>query len=321
MRLTTAARVDRLPLLVTRATLTAAGVDLDVALRAARSGYWREVLPGAWLRRDLEVTHDHRQQAGLALLGPRAMLTGPDACRELDLRDVPDDDRVFVLVPHSVRRDLGPEVRVVRSTTSPTAYEMRGRRWADPTRAVYDASFGRTLQDVRALVTAAVSDAWTSAEDLRALLEHGPRRGSAELRRAIGDVEAGARSAPEAEAADVLGAAVRAGLLPPFLLNPDVFLDGELLLSPDVWLIGTGVGGELDSRRFHGSQTSLDQTLARHSRADRRGVSLVHRSPVRFRRDPQGFVAELAERVAEVPEPRGLVVVPRGPVLPLPRRR
>lgn len=321
MRLTTATRVDRLPLLVTRATLTAAGVDLDVALRAARSGYWREVLPGAWLRRDLEVTHDHRQQAGLALLGPRAMLTGPDACRELDLRDVPDDDRVFVLVPHSVRRDLGPEVRVVRSTTSPTAYEMRGGRWADPTRAVYDASFGRTLQDVRALVTAAVSDAWTSAEDLRALLEHGPRRGSAELRRAIGDVEAGARSAPEAEAADVLGAAVRAGLLPPFLLNPDVFLDGELLLSPDVWLIGTGVGGELDSRRFHGSQTSLDQTLARHSRADRRGVSLVHRSPVRFRRDPQGFVAELAERVAEVPEPRGLVVVPRGPVLPLPRRR
>lgn len=321
MRLTTLSRTDRLPLLVTRATLTAAGVDLDVALRAARSGHWKEVLPGAWLRGDLEVTRGHRQQAALQLLGPRSLLTGPDACRELDLRDVPEDDRVFVLVPHSVQRDLGPAVRLVRSTARPTSYDMRGRRWAGPTRAVYDASFGRTLQDVRALVTAAASDAWTSTEDLRALLEAGPRRGSAELRRAIGDVEAGARSAPEAEAADVLGAAVRAGRLPAFLLNPDVFLDGEFLLSPDVWLIGTGVGGELDSRRFHGSQTSLDQTLSRHARADRCGVALVHRSPTRFRQDPQGFVAELAERVADVPEPPGLVVVPRGPVLPLPRRR
>ena len=113
---------------------------------------------------------------------------------------------------------------------------------------------------------------------------------------------------------------MRARLLPPFLLNPDVFLDGELLLSPDIWLLGTGVGGELDSHRFHGSQTSLDQTLDRHARASRRGVELVHRSPTRFRQDPQGFVAELARRAAEVPAPRGLVVVPRGPVLPLPRR-
>ena len=141
-----------------------------------------------------------------------------------------------------------------------------------------------------------------------------------ELRRALGDVEAGARSAPEAEAADVLGAAVRAGRLPPFLLNPDVFIDGELLLSPDIWLLGSGVGGELDSRRFHSSQAALDDTLARHARAERRGVVLVHRSPSRFRQDPQGFVAELAARVAEVPQPPGLVVVPRGPVLPLPRR-
>ena len=321
MRLSTATRVDRLPLLVTRATLTTAGVDLDVALRAVRSGHWKEVLPGAWLRRDLEVTHDHRQQAALALLGPRVLFTGPDACRELGLRDVPADDRVHVLVAHSVQRDLGPDVRVVRSTATPTSHEMRGRRWAEPTRAVYDASFGRTLQDARALVTAAVGDAWTSAEDLRGLLEAGPRRGSANLRRTIADVEAGARSAPEAEAADVLGSAVRMRLLPPFLLNPDVFLDGEFLLSPDIWLLGTGVGGELDSRRFHGSQASLDTTLARHARANRRGVALVHRSPTRFRQDPDGFVAELAERVAEVPEPPGLLVVPRGPVLPVPRRR
>lgn len=79
MRLSTATRVDRLPLLVTRATLTTAGVDLDVALRAVRSGHWKEVLPGAWLRRDLEVTHDHRQQAARTAGGRAAPRLGEPA--------------------------------------------------------------------------------------------------------------------------------------------------------------------------------------------------------------------------------------------------
>ena len=321
MHRATAVRVDVLPLTVTREGLQRAEVDLDVALRAARAGHWQEILPGAWLRSTGPVTHDHRQQAVLERLGPAAVLTGADACHEYGMRDVPADDRVCVLVPHTVQRDLGPGVRVVRSTVAASSYAMRGKRWVDPTRAVHDAALGQGLRQVRALVTAAADDAWTSAADLRELLERGPRRGSGFLRRAIGDVEAGARSAPEAEAADVLGAAVRARRLPPFLLNPDVYLHGELLLSPDVWLLGTGVGGELDSRRFHGSQLLLDATLARQARAERRGVALVHRSPTRFRQDPDGFVVELAERAAEVPEPPGLVLVPRGPVLPLPRRR
>lgn len=320
MRRTTATRVESLPLLVTREELHRVDLDLDVALRATRAGHWREVLSGAWLRSAGPVTRDHRQQAALARLGPRAALTGADACAEYGMRDVPADDRVAVLVPHRVQRDLGPDVRLVRSTVPATVLTMRGRRWVGPARAVHDACLGLGLQQVRALVTAAADDTWTSAADLRELLEAGPRRGSANLRRAIGDVEAGARSAPEAEAADVLGDAVRARRLPRFLLNPDVYLHGELLVSPDLWLVGTGVGGELDSRRFHGSQISLDRTLARHARAERRGVTLVHRSPTRFRQDPQDFVRELAERVAEVPEPPGLVVVPRGPLLPLPRR-
>lgn len=321
MRRTTATRVDSLPLLVTREQLHRQGIDPDVALRATRAGHWQEVLPGAWLRTAGPVTRDHRQQAVLARLGAEAALTGADACHEYGMRDVPADERVAVLVPHAVQRDLGPQVRLVRSTVPAASYVMRGKRWTSPSRAVYDAAAGQSLQQVRALVTAAADDAWSGVPDLRELLTTGPRRGSAALRRAVGDVEAGARSAPEAEAADVLGDAVRARRLPPFLLNPDVYLHGRFLVAPDLWLLGTGVGGELDSRRFHGSQATLDQTLARHARADRGGVTLVHRSPTRFRQDPEGFVAELAERAAERSEPAGLVVVPRGPVLPLPRRR
>ena len=50
MRSRTRSRVDGLPLLVIRRDLHAAGIDLDVALRAARAGLWQQVLPGAWLR-------------------------------------------------------------------------------------------------------------------------------------------------------------------------------------------------------------------------------------------------------------------------------
>lgn len=321
MRSRTCARVGGLPLLVTRRELHAAGIDLDVALRATRRGRWQEVLPGAWLRSEGPVTRDHRQQAALALLGSHAVLTGADACDEYGLRDVPPDDRVCVLVPHTVQRDLGPDVRLVRTTSVVASYVMRGRRWAEPARAVLDAAAGRDLRTVRALVCAAAANSWAGADQVGALLEAGPRRGSAVLRRAVTDVEAGAASAPEAEAADLLGAAVGRRRLPPFLLNPDLYLDGRFLLTPDLWLVGTGVGGELDSRRHHGSQDSLDATLARHARAERRGIALVHRSPQRMRRDPAGFLRELEVRVGDTPEPPGLVVVPRGPLLPQPSRR
>jgi hypothetical protein len=223
-----------LPLLVTRTALTEARIDLDVALRAAACGQWRDLLPGAWLRSQIDVTRDHLQQAALELLSPTAMLTGPDACAEYGLRDVPPDDRVNALVPHAMQRELGPAVRLIRTTGRPQSYVMRGRRWASPARAVLDASVGRDLREVRALVTAAVADVWVCPEELGRLLETGPRRGSAALRRALGDAEAGAGSAPEAEAADLLSGSVRREHLPRFLLNPDLFVAGELLLTPDL---------------------------------------------------------------------------------------
>lgn len=318
MRSASRTRVDALPLLVTRRDLHGAGIDLDVALRAVRSGDWQEVLPGAWLRGKHPVSRDHRQQAALARLGPAAVLTGADACAEYGLRDVPDDGRVCVLVPHRVQRSLGDGVRLVRTTSTVESYVMRGRRWACPARAVFDAAAGHDLRSVRALVTAAADDVWVGHEQLQVLLADGPRRGSAALRRATDDVADGARSAPEAEAADLLAGAVRRRALPPFLLNPDVYLHGEFLMTPDLWLVGTGVGAELDSRRHHGSQWSLDATLARHAAAERHGIALVHRSPQRMRRAPQDLLQELAERVADTPEPPGLVVVPHGPLLPRP---
>lgn len=317
MRTTTAARTASLPLLVTRRDLVGAGIDLDIALRATRRAMWTEVLPGAWWRAPVEVTRGLRQAAALQLLGPAAALTGVDACRQYGLRDVPEDGRVDVVVPHRVRRDLGPSVRLHRTTAGVDADVMGGRRWARPVRAVRDACTGRPLRDVRALVAAAVGDGWVGSAELRRVVDAGPRRGSAALCRALDDVDAGARSAPEAEAAD----AVRRRRLPPFLLNPQLLLDGRLVLVPDLWLVGTGLGAELDSVRHHGSYDALDATLARHERAAACGIVLAHRSPRRLRADPAGLVDELVRRLPDCPAPPGLVVVPRSPVLPRPRQQ
>ena len=320
MRASTAARAALLPPLLTRADLAAAGLDTDVALRAVRSGKWSVVLPGAWTRRGGEVTRRERQEAALALLGDGAALTGPDACAAHGMRDVPGGP-VAVLVAHGVRRDLGPDVRIVRTTATVPVMQLRGLPAVAPVRAVLDACWQQPLQHVRALVLAAVADGWVDVSEFEQLVDEGPRRGSAAVRRAVLDAHRGARSAPEAELADVLVAAVRRGHLPPFLLNPELLLDGKPVVTPDAYLVGLGVGGEMDCVRHHASARALDSTLLRHDRATRAGIELHHVTPSRFRSDPQVYVDRLREAVAgrrqlTVPEPPGLVVVRHGPLLP-----
>jgi hypothetical protein len=313
----TAARLAGLPQVVTVADLRAAGVDPDVARRAVAAGTWRDLLPGAWLRAFDEPRRDQVQQAALGVLGPGAMLSGVDACLALELRDVPADPLTTVLVGPSVQRDLGPQVRLVRTADVPDFFVRAGRRFAEPQRAVLDAARScDVLQDVRALVLAAVADCWVSVDGTREALDAGPRRGSALCRRALIDAELGAASAPEAEAADVVRPEVARRRLPPFVLNRELWLDGRLLGAPDGWLPGLGLGWELDSVRHHGSSAGLDATLRRHDGFTRAGLELLHLTPARLRRDPRAFVLELRDRVAvraamAAPEPPGLVLGPR----------
>lgn len=309
------ARVDGLPLLVTRAQLRAAGIDPDVARRACAAQQWSPVLPGAWWRGPEPVTRRHRQQAALALAGAAAMLTGADACRLHGLRDVPDDPLVSLLVPVALRRRLGPQVRLLRTAADVEALTVDGLRCTEPGRAVVDAArHARSLRDARALVTAAVNDRWGEVADLSRVLESGPQRGSGLCRRAIDAAAAGCRSAPEAEVAEAIGDAVRRGQLPPFDLNPEIRLAGTSLGFADGWLDGLGLGWEVDSYRHHGSVEDLDATLLRHELYERSGLELVHVTPARFRASPGAFVADLCVRAEErralpQPEPPGLLVV------------
>jgi hypothetical protein len=120
---------------------------------------------------------------------------------------------------------------------------------------------------------------------------------------------------------EVLMSAASRGRLPPYLLNPDVYVDGILIGSPDAWFPGLGLGDEVDSREWHEEEALLDRTLQRHDTFERHGLKLNHVTPARFRSDPRAHVDRLRElvevrRALVVPEPPGLVVLGRGPLLP-----
>jgi very-short-patch-repair endonuclease len=89
---------------------------------------------------------------------------------------------------------------------------------------------------------------------------HGPRKGSAHLRRAIEEISAGAWSAPEARAATLLR---RAGVAP-FEQNAPILLpNGRQFIADFLWRALRAVL-EIDSYAHHGLPADADGTSARH---------------------------------------------------------
>jgi hypothetical protein len=300
-----------------------AGVDPGLPGREVAAGRWHPLCRGVYLASSEPPTDVQRAWCAQLAGGDDAVVTGVVACRILGIADVPDLPLAAV-VPADRQRTPGDDVACLRSARPPAFFDGAGLRIAAPARAVVDAArMCAALQDVRGLVMAALNGKHTTAADLRRELDAGPRRGSGLCRRALDDWDDGARSAPEAEAADWLRDEVRARRCPPFLLNPTLYLDEVELGSPDVYVPGTGLGNEMDSRRHHGSTDDLDATLLRHKLFAAADLQLEHVTPARFRATApawaRGFAALATSRLGQ--EPPGLVVVPAGPLQPLAGRR
>jgi len=324
--------------------LLAAGVDMSVVARLVATRRWQRLWRGMYLCGPGPLSPVARAHAALKHVAPRprrpapdpaaetptpparaasrpaarAVISGLAGCARLGLRYVPAHTRVLVLVPTHVRTPSNKEVLVRRTRDVGLAggSTVAGVRIAEASRCVADgARECSSLRDVRGLVLAAIADRITTPAELRALASSGGTRGAAWLRRAIRDAERGAASAPEAEVVDAL---IGRGI--PFVVNAEIWLDGVLLAVFDIYLLGTGMGAEVDSVEWHGSSESMSLTLDRHERSSSRGLSLKHVTPKKFRADPSGFVdrllAEAAERqVRGLGEPPGLEIRARGPVL------
>jgi hypothetical protein len=248
---------------------------------------------------------------------PPPVVTGLLAARALELPWVPDSPHVQVLVGKDVRRSSYPEITVRRcwDIEAVDTWSLAGAKVADATRAVYDgARECGSLRDVRGLVLGGVN-AGVTTEHLTKLLDEGAVGATAWTRRAVLDATRGCASPPEAEAVDAM-----IGCGWPFYINPDLYVDGIFLCRPDVFLVGTGSGGELDSVQEHNAtQEKLAHTLNRHTNAARL-IDLDHWTPAKMRRDPAAFgralVAQAQDRLARgLGDPPGLVIKPRGPLL------
>ena len=293
--------------------LRAAGVTLDVADREVRAGRWQRVARGVYVLHDRPLGPADLARAGHAYARAPCVVTGLVAVHLLGLRWLPVAERVHVLVDDLLRRPSSGLVDVRRAAvlSEVPSWSRSGVRVAAPERAVVDAALAcRQLRDVRGVVLGAVEDRWASFADLAVMLAQRRRNGSALVRRALVDAERGCASPPEAELVDAL-----VGCRRPFLVNPDVWRDGRYLGRPDVWLLGTDVGGEVDSVERHGSAEDTESTYDRHERFQTAGLQLVHLSVRRIRGDPGDAAAHLLARGVGRVAPSGLVVRPRGPVL------
>ncbi|MDP3714254.1 MAG: hypothetical protein Q8R60_17405 [Mycobacteriales bacterium] len=312
---------------VSRALLLEAGCDHELALREVRARRWLELLPGIYLTSPGPADLVQRCHAALLHTGRRGRITGAAGCWLHGLAGIREPDGpVRVLVDHETTRSTNETCSLVRTRHLPASVEHRlpGLRpllLADLPRCVADAVRDcRSLRDARAIGTAGRRD---PRVDWDAVVMHArrPGPGAGHLPRVVHDIVDGIRSAPEGDLHDHLLPAARRGVLPPYLLNPDVYVDGVLMGSPDAWFLGLGLGDEQDSEEWHGTADLLDTTLLRHERWRGVGLLLHHATPKRFRRDPAAHIRTLAGLAAErrtllAPEPPGLVVLARGPLLP-----
>jgi hypothetical protein len=305
--------------LVTRAALVAADVDDDLADRLVRQARWTRLAPSVYLSRDGAPTDAQLVAAARLHAGDHAIVTGAVACRALRMPYVPREAVVEVVIPPGTRVVSTPHIVVHQSGRTIPTWSKNGMPYAMPLQAVVHAA--RRLGDlrsVRALLLGAVCGGFCSAEDLAAEVESGPQRGSGLVRRAADDARTGAWSAPEAEAAELVAAAVRARRLPPFLLNPVVEVAGRRVGRPDGWVVGAGVGWQVDSREFHAEQDDFDATLAVHDGFAEHGLVLLHVTPRRLRQMGPAWVelliAAVAARARGGPEPAGLTLQAVGPL-------
>ncbi|MEX2289230.1 MAG: hypothetical protein WD794_02755 [Mycobacteriales bacterium] len=305
--------------IITTAELLIAGRDPRVAERQVRAGHWQRPVRGVYVTHPRPLTYLDLGHAAHRLVHGRMVLSGLAVLSELGLRWLPNSSRVLALVPPDLRtRSSGRLVlRRTQELESLETWCRAGLALAPVERAVIDACRETEhLRDVRGVLLGAVADNWASVEDLEQVLATTQRNGSGSTRRALQDARRGAASPPEAELVDEL---IGCGV--PFYVNPDVLLDGRFLGSPDIWFLGLGVGGEVESQERHGTEDDTESTYDRHERmTGATGVELVHLSVRRIRAD----IAEAAGHLLSYARPRtrlaqpelpGLTVSPRGPLL------
>lgn len=269
----------------------------EVRSRLRGRGDWALALPGVLSLDRGALTPHQRQVAALLYAGPSAQLAAASACRLHHLDGLGEEELVDLLTPATHRPASVSFVRVQTTTRLPRPVLVDAGtavlRVSPLARAVADCSRQIDgLRAVRALVTQVVQRRRLLVEELEEELLAGPSAGSAHPRRALRDVRAGVRSAPEAEARDL----VRSSRLLPEPLCNVTLVDraGAFVAVPDGLLWSSGTAYEVDSREHHFlSERDWEQTMARRRRMEAFGLRVVSFSPRQLRRDEISLLRHL----------------------------
>lgn len=282
--------------------------------RLRPSGRWQVVLPGVYATFSGELLLRHRLRAALLWAGTNTMLGASTAAVAHRLRAAPRCPHVHLLVAANTRPANTDYVVVERTSRLPSPVWIDGLSTAPLARTVIDTCRQlNDLSEVRAILAEAVQSRDVPIARLAEELRAGRSRGTRLVREVLGEVGAGVRSVAEAEFRRLV---LTSRVLPVPLFNCSLYREGgRWLADPDAYWDSVGLVAEVDSREWHFFAAGWEQTMLRHERLEAMGLHVVHVTPGRIRRDPQGLLASLesayqsarAER-----SPAGITVV-NGP--------
>ncbi len=236
----------------------------------------------------------HHIRAALLIAGPDAAVSGALACHAYGLRYVPEPAATVVLIPESTRHRHAPYARLRRVTVMPEIREIAGIPTACPERAVLDVCRGMSsLRHVRALACEAVQRGLTTPDRLRGELGGARWKGSKLVRRALDDIAAGCRSAPECELRDVVR---RSRILGEPRWN-QVLPGSKQVIRPDACWEDARVVVEIDSVEWHRFGDAVEQTERRRALYAALGWTVVPISPRRLREEADTVVGEIEAAV------------------------
>jgi hypothetical protein len=282
------------------ARLAELGIPPRTAYRRCKpDGPWQRPLPGIVLLTNAPPTRRQLVEAALLYAGPKALVSGLEACRRHGLHNLPATYGVHLLIPEDHRLQSSDYVVVERTKRLPPPVVRDRVPLAPVARSVLDACRRLKHHDpIRALIIEAVQRSGVSPRWLLHELEVGSQRGTAIPRAVLRDVTEGARSVAEVDAMRVWE---RTDLPRPRWNVPVRDASGTYIGTPDAWFAEVGLAWEIDSYEFHFERTDYANTVSRNTRYAAAGIAVVQTLPTRLRTDPTTVAAELtaAYRAAE----------------------
>jgi hypothetical protein len=287
-------------------------------LRAKLGKTWRVALPGIYASSTNDLSARQRLRAAVLHGGPTAMLSDTSALLGYQLPFIPTDDVARVLVADNVQRASREFVVVRRTTRLPRPVIVAGLPLAPARRALSE--FILRHPDQRESLAVAAAAVQLGRVALAELVEEamlGPARGRPRLLRVIATLQAGIRSAPEADFREIV---LRSRGLSEPLWNCLLLLPDGRKISPDALWIDSGVVHEVNGRRYHSAALAGEDAFEdMQRRSDLRvtaGLTVLHNSPNRIRTDGAAVIREIitcVKRNNGKGLPSGVVILRAGP--------